>query len=481
MRLVPVAFSDAARSVLWLAACNLVLLVGLSPFLGTRTSAVTLSVFYITLSFYPSASGVAAMVAPAVPEGMAAAMYVLLCAAAAVWLGRTPRRIDHRYRGFNAAAGTIVAVSAVMAVLEADALSAPRWDRAVSAISRNAPAAARRPESPPDIYYIVFDGLGREDVLRQQYGVDVTEHIRTLERLGWSVPRRSRANYPQTYLSLASALNGAYLNELAAVMGSSSNRRPLYELIQRSGAIESLKHMGYEFALIGSNTSATRTHRLADTCTCRWPGLTEFENGLLSMTPFAALPLYTATFGSHRRTIVGSLDALDRVPGTARPVFVFAHIMAPHPPFVVDRQGRPIVATGPVLYRDGDHFSGGTVSYRQGYREQATFVLRRLVEFAGRIEKRDRRSLVVVHGDHGPGANYSHYRLDPDGIAERLPVFMAVRFPDQRRSVPEDLSPVNLLRVIFNAEFGTAYPLLPNRSYYSTWDEPYRLMEVHVR
>ena len=480
MHLFPVAPSDAVRGMLWLIAANLVLLMFLSRWRGIRAAAVTLSWFYISLSFYGLGTMVVMAFGRPVPAWLWPAGYVLLSALTATWAGRIPHAPDRRYRSLNAAAVALLGACLLMAAVGHAPGANNRWHHAVASLANAAPTPSRALQPAPDIFYIVLDGMGRPDVLQRAYGLDASDELAALERLGWTISRRSQANYPQTYLSIASALNGVYLDELAGVMEASRDRRPLYELIQQSGSIAGLKRIGYEFTLIGSNTSVTRTHRAADACVCQWPGLTEFENGLLSMTPFAALPLYRLTYGAHYRTVLGGLDALDRVPESDAPQLVLAHIMLPHPPFVLDRDGRAIVATGPVVFHDADHFRGTTEDYRAGYREQAAFVLRRLKKFADNVARRKRRTMVVVHGDHGPGAGYSHYALDRGDVSERFPIFMAIHLGDSRK-VPDDLSPVNVIRFLFNAGFGTGYRLLPNRSYYASWDEPYGFNEVRVR
>ena len=50
-----------------------------------------------------------------------------------------------------------------------------------------------------------------------------------------------------------------------------------------------------------------------------------------------------------------------RSPG---PALLFAHIIVPHPPFVVDEQGRSTYKVGPVVYSDGDQYPGTEAARR---------------------------------------------------------------------------------------------------------------------
>ena len=40
------------------------------------------------------------------------------------------------------------------------------------------------------------------------------------------------------------------------------------------------------------------------------------------------------------------------------------------------------------------------------------------------------------------------------------------------------ISPVNTFRVVFNAYFGGRFPLLPDTSYYSSYNDPYHFMLI---
>jgi hypothetical protein len=478
LQVLPLSIGQTARSAGWLVVSNGVLLAVLSFWRTPQAAAATLSWFYIALSFYFGALSVVHRVAPAMAETSWAAAYVAMCVAIAVWLGRPPRDRDERHKLFTLAALTLLMVSVGMSALRVSPLSRSRWEPAVAAVLAAAPKPIHPPADLPDIYYVVLDGFGRPDVLSARFAVDAKQSLDVLRETGWTVTRSSVTNYTQTYLAIASALNGAYLNPVATVMGDSRDRRPLHELIQRSAPIAALKKQGYSFRMIGSNTSVTASHRQADSCHCQWPGLNEFENSLLAMTPFRMLPLHRPTYGGQYRAVVDAFHELEHPAAAKGPVLVFAHIIAPHPPFVVDEQGHPTGLVGPVTYQDGDQFPGTIEEYQRGYQAQARYVFSRLSSFARTIASRGRPAIAIVHGDHGPGAHYSHRSLEQADLSERLPIFMAVRLAGGAAVVPDDLTPVNVFRLIFNTDFGARDPLLPNRSYYATWDAPYRLTEV---
>ena len=130
----------------------------------------------------------------------------------------------------------------------------------------------------PDVYHLVLDGFGRSDVLASRYGIDSTRFVKTLRDLGFEVAERGTANYIQTALSLASMLNGSYIESSDA---ESSSRRPLHGLIQRSSVVTSFKRLGYEFLFVGSDYIPTREHPLADVCVCQPIFVGEFEGTVI--------------------------------------------------------------------------------------------------------------------------------------------------------------------------------------------------------
>ncbi|MCP4570371.1 MAG: hypothetical protein GY841_22545, partial [FCB group bacterium] len=137
----------------------------------------------------------------------------------------------------------------------------------------------------PDIYYIILDGYTGNDVLRETFEFDNGSFTEYLRGRGFHVANKSRSNYCQTILSLASSLNFTYLDEIAAELGeSSSDRKPLIRMIRDSRARRFLKSKGYDFAAYSSGYNATEI-TAADIYIAQSGSMSEFEGILLNMTP----------------------------------------------------------------------------------------------------------------------------------------------------------------------------------------------------
>jgi hypothetical protein len=71
----------------------------------------------------------------------------------------------------------------------------------------------RQMERPkPDIYFIILDGYGEQQVLQDLYGFDNKPFIDFLETKGFTIAKDSTTNYIQTFLSVASTLNMDYID-----------------------------------------------------------------------------------------------------------------------------------------------------------------------------------------------------------------------------------------------------------------------------
>jgi hypothetical protein len=376
---------------------------------------------------------------------------------------------------------TITSLALVIATLPTAYLSAAVIaDQGVALVMPPQATLVRESPQARDIYYIVLDGYGRDDVLSTIYGIDNSPFLGFLKSRGFVVARRASSNYGQTYLSLASSLNASYLNTAGAGLLGESNTAPLRAIIDRNAVAQSLRAAGYDFTFLSSDYSATISNSTADVCYCEQYGLSEFEHTILALSPFRVLISQSWLYSGHRRKVLETFDALTGAVERSRPRFVFAHIVAPHPPFVFDRHGNPILRKASFSFRDGSQYDGSRQEYLHGYREQVLFVNRLLQKAITTILERPGASpIMIVQGDHGPGS-----RLNQDDPAltdahERLGILAAYRLPDRSSvRIPDTMSPVNNFRLVFNTYFATHLEMLPNDSYLSPWNRPYDVVRA---
>lgn len=328
----------------------------------------------------------------------------------------------------------------------------------------------------PDIYYIIMDGYGRADVLDELYDFDNSPFLTRLSELGFVIAPEARANYPQTTLSLASSLNMSYLDELSGAMGQARDRAPLRDLIQNNSVTRLLREVGYKFILVSSGYAhaiATENSPQADVCYCEDYGLNGLEVGLFNLTPLRYwAPQQIAPYASHRRKVLNGFRYLNELPQVDEPVFVMAHIVAPHPPFIFGANGEEIVPQKPFTLNDGSHFSGTREEYVTGYRNQLVFINRKIEETLETIlEKSKTPPVIILQADHGPGSMLVWESAAETKMKERFSILGAYHLPDggDKLIVP-NMTPVNTFRVVFNHYFGAELEYLENESYFSDWE-----------
>lgn len=141
------------------------------------------------------------------------------------------------------------------------------------------------PSSAPDIYYIILDAYTRADVLRDEYGYDNSEFLQSLTDLGFYVAECSQSNYTITGLSLTSALDLDYLQNLSDTFRPATvDFLGLFKFLDNNAVQESVSNMGYKTISFASGFPWAEW-RDADVFIAPSDGpMTEFETLLLQST-----------------------------------------------------------------------------------------------------------------------------------------------------------------------------------------------------
>ena len=414
------------------------------------------------------------------------AAWGLVFAAGVLWIARRPAPPRGATRLLNALSGiALVTCLYGFAAYGVQTVQAGSIDRKepteipVPRTGRGSPTAGPS-ISYPDIYYIILDGYTRSDVLSELYGVDNTPFLDYLRGEGFYVASESRSNYAQTALSLASSLNFNYLGAKMELVPELADRGPLHELINDNDLIRFLKAQGYTSVAFSNGFPVTEMTE-ADQLIKAGEGLNNFEISLLSSS-LGGLELDEQIIDSYRQRILDTeteLQTLVREPKSVPgPRFVFVHLIVPHPPFIFQRDGSPRQS---LDGGDGSHFTGEEADYREGYREQVQFaslLAERMI--ADILEHSAEPPVILLQGDHGSGMHLEWDSVEESCLRERLSILNAYYLPgrDAEKLLHPGITPVNSFRVVLNAYFNARLPLLPNRSYFSLWEQPYDLQDV---
>jgi hypothetical protein len=388
--------------------------------------------------------------------------------------------------------GLILVVVAVVPILAGELGAATAGPRA----PRPSPTPGEGSAGPDrDIYVIVVEDIGSEEILREQWGLEGESPFAFLDELGFDRVAGAHANYGKTGHSLASMFNLEYLDELAEQMGPSSNDfGPVYDLVDDHAAGRFLKERGFEYVHIGAWWDPTARSSIADV-NLGLETASDFATAFLDTTMLPDILERLALLGlpfdddlephqlQYQSALTGfaALDAtLDR-PGRT---FVFAHFLVPHDPYVFGQDGSFVTdeqraeRTTQRLFIDQSRYTMGRVD---------SFV-REALAGPGETDP-----IIVVTTDEGPNPRayerhpetYDWEHASVDDLREKLEIELALHLPGKTAAeagVHPGMSLVNTFRAIFDAYFGTAYGQLPDRSFiYPDKAHPYRLTDVTDR
>jgi hypothetical protein len=322
----------------------------------------------------------------------------------------------------------------------------------------------------PDVYLIILDAHTSSHILRDYYDFDNQGFIDSLTDMGFFVGDCSQSNYPITKFSLFSVMNLNYIQE---ILKKSQTLPPLSDSV----VVETLKRYGYTVVAF-ENRARGHFDLMEDVHLARNPvvlenadlfsGINEFESMLIETSLLRLLidlkglvpdfiigDVKNSEYYEHYLQTMFILDELERLPEMDGPIFVFAHIMVPHDPFIFTPEGEY-------------EFTGFKKDAIKGYRNNVAFIDNRLPEILKTIiEKSEVPPLIIIQGDHGPMGE----TVTPQ---QRMSILNAYYVnEDTKAGLYETITPVNSFRVIFNHYFGTDFPLLDDVSYYTYEEEEF--------
>ena len=96
----------------------------------------------------------------------------------------------------------------------------------------------------PDIYLLIMDAHGRNDILREQYGYDDLPFLKHLKDDGFYVAEESTSNYMWTVMSLTATLNLNYVDDLEG--NNPAKLQQVTARLHNSALVAQLKRLGYK-------------------------------------------------------------------------------------------------------------------------------------------------------------------------------------------------------------------------------------------
>jgi Sulfatase len=360
------------------------------------------------------------------------------------------------------------------------AFSVPSLARVATIMMREyrAPALAAKGGEPatrfaisPNIYWVVLDGYPRQDVLKEEFAFDNSDFIRSLAALDFVVLGKSRSNFPATVNSISSTFNSDYTVEGDGDALKAFPMEKMYPMVKgKNRTVSRLASAGYTYVHFENGYDyLTECAPDVPKCVRGNLGLDELDIAILSNTPIIDLIL------SRRRPTPfawGGVDDLTSMLGAIRstpsPFFLYAHVLAPHPPirFTADCGFR---AAEPDLQR-------WIAANRPAFIDQLRCTNSQTLTLLQKIARSDASALIILQSDHGtafrgqlqkPPADWS----DTD-LHERFGALNAMRLPKQCRAMAaDDLTLVDTFPLVFSCLTGSTFPRHHARFFVTPYDD----------
>jgi hypothetical protein len=325
-------------------------------------------------------------------------------------------------------------------------LNASPIDDGITAVEPVTSSLPERLSQRPDIYVVVMDAFPGDRALSEVYG-------RPIE---WpAMPRVSRpdawAHYPVTLGSLSSLFQmGLPLDDETVL--DVGTRSALAEIVAGDNRfVRTLASEGYRTQLLESGWSRSYCHESIDNCL---PShfLDEGVFEVLHQSVFG--DLVTHEFGSGFTTGAQSAmgwlqDNLPRLANNDRPDFVFANVVIPHPPLMLDEACE--------LHHESWRSGSGVFAW-DGLTELRTSAFLEQARCAASFEIELLRSVpddavLIFLSDHGgdSGGQLSERGGDwtSSDVLERMNVHLAIRTPQSCRIPDPSFVSEVLRRVLF--------------------------------
>lgn len=316
----------------------------------------------------------------------------------------------------------------------------------------------------PDIYFILADEYAGNKELKDLFQFDDSLFIDQLAGLNFHTVPQSYSNYNYTPFSVASMLNMDYLD----LEGKDRNKPDLtycYELIRDNKLLQFLRSDGYNFynySVFDFEGQPARTRETflpvrtrlitAQTFLSRFDKEIRF-NLVSRWRSKKNLKIITYNNKINNENIYDLTWKLAEQ-RTAKPKFVYAHLMMPHYPYYFDRNGKE---------QAFETLLEGNQSNKQAYIEYLQYSNKKLIELVEHILRSSASPpIIVLAGDHG----FRHF-TEPVESKYYFLNLVSVHLPSKNyQGFSDSLSGVNLFRAVLNAQYGQQLPFLKDSTSY---------------
>jgi hypothetical protein len=469
--------SVADDPLLWIAAAVLILFSLLSLILRNSAKSALMTLLFILLFF--TYGHLMNLIEPAYPNAAGIISGILLALYALAFLVSTFLILRAKKQN-NGLFNYLLVIFALLAGFNIGKILL--FDPRVSS-TQVAPSVVvndtSTSEKSPDVYIIILDSYARADLLKQHFDYDNSPFLEALKERGFYIPDCAYSNYERTHISVPVILNMDYADKLGIPDSELDTLTPhQVDLILNNEASTIFRGMGYQFVAargygafddfqnadiyLNYYSSQGKDDELAErnflylfirTTLLRAYFQPAASTSSAPVESAAAAPTeidtsglgYEEAFFWYNQTNY-VFDSLAKLPQTPGKYFVYAHINAPHSPY--------------VFYPDGSfHFVTDYSDEKTLYTDAVTYLNKRVLELVDAlIANSEVPPVIIIQADHGP-------HLYENGI-DHHKILSAYYLPGDIDLKPYPaITQVNDLRIVLHDYFDPSVELLPDMIY----------------
>ena len=326
----------------------------------------------------------------------------------------------------------------------------------------------------PDVYYIVLDSYTSASSLKKFVNFDNQEFVSYLTDKGFNVNHESYSNYPGTDYSVTSTLNMRYLNFLTEDQVGHQVLKIPEKMIVENTVMQNFKSAGYKIIFFHKPFSYIDSSQLFDLEMC---GRNKYiDSQLLSLTIRTSILGFSLEKWQEHEMRETALCNFSELPKQQQkfdePIFVFSHILIPHPPYLFDPDGNPVDSIRPQGLEDWD--------YKEGYINSIKFANKKIMQVVDELlSDPENQPVIIIQGDHGSYFDFDRDKPSKENIEQHMSILSAYYLPNVEENLSDGvITPVNTFRTVFNSYFNTDYDLLENKMYWKDYDMPDYFVDV---
>lgn len=313
----------------------------------------------------------------------------------------------------------------------------------------------------PDVFILQFDEYAGLQTLQNLYGFDNSRFVNALEQRSFKIAQHSNSNYNGTSFSVLSLLNMGYIEDLTKAEVSSAiaysksveaiRKNDLMRFFHSSGynvynhsffEVEQAKSLNYLFLPVKQRLMLDKTFGsilLNDlVCSINSNAFHLFIND------------YPARIDKYNQEVIKR--SFETISVKNVPVFMYAHFMMPHSPFLRDSSGR--------LKNIGEAYKESNKGLNiKSYLQYLNYCNTVSLEMIDSIKRKKPNAVIIISSDHG-----LRNLKQSDRKHSEFNNFIAISSPQhEQMNIPDSLCTVNVFRLIMNQHFGQNFPMLDNR------------------